>query len=374
MAVQAPEFKLLLSCCRLLPTSGELAERDIALAEGIDSSIFLALVERHRVAPIVYLNLKDDFRIESSVRVALFEQFNRNRVFALRMKMWQSRLERLLHHEHVPFVFLKGIPLAELYYGDLAARHTLDIDVLVDRGALLRLVQLLLQLGFHPAPDIRIFKSRQLYYFIATNHDLAFHRIDEGFSITIELHWRYRGAMKGFALAAVRQLDKVEEFLYLCTHGTEHAWFRLKWLFDLVQILQKNNLDWDAVCMRAKELDCLLHLEIAWLALNRILGLPIPTPIEKGLNGKVYDSQLSHIAFCLGSLETVNENDWMRWQHLLYLKGFPKRRSGLYLVMRYLTGPEDWKLLPLPNGLFFLYFLLRPFLLLWRKLTFRKMR
>lgn len=105
MAVQAPEFKLLLSCCRLLPTSDELAERDIALAEGIDSSIFLALVERHRVAPIVYLNLKDDFRIESSVRVALFEQFNWNRVFALRMKMWQSRLERLLHHEHVPFVF-----------------------------------------------------------------------------------------------------------------------------------------------------------------------------------------------------------------------------------------------------------------------------
>ncbi|MEN9949726.1 MAG: hypothetical protein RLY85_478 [Bacteroidota bacterium] len=372
MAVQSPEFKLLLSCCRLLPTSDELVERDIALAKGIDSSIFLALVERHRVAPIVYLNLKDDFRIESSVRVALFEQFNRNRVFALRMKMWQSRLERLLLHEHVPFVFLKGIPLAELYYGDLAARHTLDIDVLVDRGALLRVVQLLLQLGFHPAPDIRIFKSRQLDYFIATNHDLAFHRIDEGFNITIELHWRYRGAMKGFDLATVRQLDKVEEFLYLCTHGTEHAWFRLKWLFDLVQILQKNKMDWVAVCMRAKELDCLMHLEIAWLALNRILGLPIPSPIEKELNGKVYDSQLSHIAFCLESLETVNENDWMRWQHLLYLKGFPKRRSGFYLVMRYLTGPEDWKLLPLPNGLFFLYFLLRPFLFLWRKLTFRK--
>jgi hypothetical protein len=197
--------------------------------------------------------------------------------------------------------------------------------------------------------------------------------MDEKFRITIELHWRYRGVIRGFNLTAVRPLNNVEEFLYLCTHGTEHAWFRLKWLFDLVQILDKNEFEWDAVCMRAKELDCLLHLEIAWLTLNRILGLPIPIQIEKGLNGKVYESQMNHIAFCLESLETVNENDWMRWQHLLYLKGFPKRRSGLYLVMRYLTGPEDWKLLPLPNGLFFLYFLLRPFLLLWRKLTFRKM-
>jgi Uncharacterised nucleotidyltransferase len=366
-AFQAPEFKLLLSCCRLIPTSAELVIRDGALLEGIDSGIFLDLVERHRVAPIVYLNLQNDLRIDDVVRTSLLEQFNSNRLFALRLKMWQKKLANVLEKNNLSFVFLKGIPLAEQYYGDLAARHSLDIDLLVEREELHKVVQLLLQLGFHPDPDVRNFQRRQMIYFTATNHDLAFHYKDGGFNITVELHWRYRGAMRGFNLSAVRQLDNVEEFLYLCTHGTEHAWFRMKWLFDMVQIIQKNAFDWIAVHKRAQELDCVLHLEMAWLTLQHTLGLPIPGQIENRMRGETQDRLMTHIVFCQCSMQTVNENDQMRWVHFQYLKRFPMRRNGLYFYMRYLTGPADWKQLPLPDGLFFLYFMLRPFLFVWRK-------
>jgi hypothetical protein len=167
----------------------------------------------------------------------------------------------------------------------------------------------------------------------------------------------------------VRALDKVEELLYLCTHGTEHAWFRLKWLCDILNVINAISFNWDVVRQRAQQLNCLVHLELTWLLIRHLCSIPIPEPILKGMPASMHHSKMVHILNSIQHLSGVNENDRMRFNHLVFTLGFQKRLAGLPLVCKYLTGPEDWKLLPLPDFLFFLYFPLRPFLFLWRKLT-----
>jgi len=69
-------------------------------------------------------------------------------------------------------------------------------------------------------------------------------------------------------------------------------------------------------------------------------------------------------------MSTVNADDENRLSHLKYR--LSQNKKGLFnwvLILTYLTSPNDWKLLPLPNYLFFLYFPLRLFLMVWRRVV-----
>lgn len=329
------------------------------------------LAERHRITPLVYLSLKDQLDQYPDLLLELKNRFDFNRLMALTLKSYETWLENYLNQHNIKFTFLKGLQIAEKYYGDIAGRHVLDIDILVEEAGINQLHQALLEQGFYPDPDIVHFNRSQLSFFRVVNHDLAYIRKNQHFNVVIEVHWSFRGQLKAFSLDEVRTLDKVEELLYLCTHGTEHAWFRLKWLCDILQVIDTVSFDWDAVRQRAQELHCLSHLELTWLLIQQLFSIPIPKPILNGMPASMHRSKMEHILKSIQHLSGVNENDRMRLTQLVYVWGFNKRLAGLPLVLKYMTGPEDWKLLPLPHFLFFLYFPLRPFLFLWRKIKVR---
>jgi hypothetical protein len=52
----SPEFKLMLSCCRVIPGYKELKQREEAFNHSIDEEVFLSLVIRHRVFPMVFVH------------------------------------------------------------------------------------------------------------------------------------------------------------------------------------------------------------------------------------------------------------------------------------------------------------------------------
>lgn len=371
MSFESSAFQLLLSCCRQKQPFIEYERRNSAFLEGIDADVLIMLAERHRITPLVYLSLKDQLDQYPGLLLELKNRFDFNRLKALTLKSYETWLENYLNQHNIKFTFLKGLQIAEKYYGDIAGRHVLDIDILVEEAGINQLHQALLDQGFYPDPDILNFNRSQLSFFRAVNHDLAYIRKNQHFNVVIEVHWRFRGQLKAFSLDEVRILDKVEELLYLCTHGTEHAWFRLKWLCDILQVIDTVSFDWDAVRQRALELHCLSHLELTWLLMRQLFSIPIPKPILNGMPASMHRSKMEHILKSIQHLAGVNENDGMRLTQLVYVWGFNKRLAGLPFVLKYLTGPEDWKLLPLPNFLFFLYFPLRPFLFLWRKIKVR---
>jgi hypothetical protein len=368
VSIFSPEFKLILSCLRVKPSRKELERREEALGRSIDEDVFFALLIRHRVLPLVYFNLREESRISDRLKDKLKQLAAANQLQALQSMNMQFRLQKEFDQHAYKGFFIKGVTLSEQYYGDAGLRHVMDIDCWVEQKALKHIAHWLFDEGYVSVPDIRSLNARQLGFVQKTNHDLQFLTEKPGLPKVIELHWKLRGPLGGFTLQPEAPMNEVDHFLYLCTHGTEHGWFRLKWLFDLPQIIDAVSFDWDAVRQRAIALDCLDHLEITMMVLQEYLNEPIPHAISSRLQPHQYDLHLMYIRQAISAESTFNDNDANRLAYLQYMMLLSRQKFNWALVLKYLTSHQDWKLLPLPKQLFFLYFPLRPFLVLWRRI------
>lgn len=369
LSILSPEFKLMLSCCRVKPGRKELEHRAEALGTSIDEDVFFALLIRHRVLPLVYWNLKEESRISEGLKDKLKQLAAANQLQALQSRHMQFRLQKELYLQQYKGFFLKGVSLSEQYYGDAGLRHVMDIDCWLEEKALGPIGDWLFNEGYSSVPDIRHLNARQFAFVQRTDHDLQFLTDKPGLPKVIELHWKLRGPLGGFNLQPDAPMNEVDHFLYLCTHGTEHGWFRMKWLFDLPQIIDTVSFDWEAVRERAIVLDCLDHLEIAMTVLKEFLNEPIPKAISSRLQPHQYESHLRYIRQVIVVESTFNDNDTNRLAYFKYMLLLSRRKFNWVLVLKYLTSHQDWKLLPLPKQLFFLYFPLRPFLVLLRRIS-----
>ena len=386
ISISSPEFKLLLSCAKVNASGNDITIKEKLLLEGIDEQQLNSLVTRHRIAPLVYSHLRNSSSISDNLKQQLKQQADDNVIKSLASKQMIISLQHLLHSKQVNGLFLKGIPIAEQYYGDISLRHTLDIDVWVEASGLDIVAVFLKNKGYVLSPDWGTLTPRQINYFKKTNHDLSFIPSHGLILPLIELHWKIRGPLGSFTLdpaidfsmlskqqignEEISVFNPLDNFLYLCTHGTEHAWFRLKWLFDLPNILSKVNFNWPDVLARAKALDCSDHLCITFALLNDLFNIEIPEEIKRVSSKLKITHALDSIYRSMASMSTVNADDENRLSHLKYR--LSQNKKGLFnwgLILTYLTSPNDWKLLPLPNYLFFLYFPLRPFLMVWRRVV-----
>lgn len=367
-SIFSPEFMLMLSCCRVKPGSRESERREEALGASIKEEVFLALLIRHRVFPLAYFNLKNESLISEELKHRLKQLAESNQLHALQSLHMQFRLHKERDQQQYKGFFLKGVSLSEQYYGDAGLRHVMDIDCWVEEKALEPIADWLFKEGYVSVPDIRSLNARQFAFVQRTDHDLQFLTEKPGLPKIIELHWKLRGPLGGFNLQPDAPMNEVDHFLYLCTHGTEHGWFRMKWLFDLPQIIDTVSFDWEAVRERAIALDCLDHLEIAMLVLQEFLNESIPNAIFSRLQPHQYENHLRYIRKVISAESTFNDNYGNRMAYFKYMLLLSRRKFNWALVLKYLTSPQDWKLLPLPKQLFFLYFPLRPFLVLWRRI------
>ena len=359
----------MLSCCRVKPSSRELERRAEALDTLINEEAFLKLLLRHRVFPLVYFNLKQESLVSDELKEKLKQLAEGNQLNALQSRHMQFRLQKELDLKQYKGFFLKGVTISEQYYSDAGLRHVMDIDCWVEEKALEPIAHWLFDEGYVSVPDISSLNASQLAFVQKTDHDLQFLTEKPGLPKVIELHWKLRGPLGGFSLRPEAPMNEVDHFLYLCTHGTEHGWFRMKWLFDLPQIIDAVSFDWAAVRERAIVLDCLDHLEIAMMVLQEFLNEPIPKAILSRLVPHQYGRHLRYIRQAIAAESTFNDNDANRLAYLQFMSLLSRRKFNLTLILKYLTSHQDWKLLPLPKQLFFLYFPLRPFLVLWRRIS-----
>lgn len=366
--VDTTEFKLMLSCCRVNPGSKELKLREEAFAEAINEEIFLTLLHRHRVYPIVYFNLKHESRLSLALKENLKALADGNQILALQARLMQFQLQKEFNQHQFKGFFLKGVSLAVRYYGDPGLRHARDIDVWVEQKAVEPVAKWLVEKGYVSEPDFQNFNAAELAFAQKTGHHYHFSTEKSELPSVVELHWMLRGPVIGFNLRPEQPMNEVDHFLYLCTHGTEHGWFRMKWLFDLPQIMDRIVFDWEEVRKRSIELDCLPHLEISMMILGELLNEPIPKEILSSLSPGKYSKQIRHIRKQIAN-EIVIDFDLVYYlENLIFLFSLSQKKINWPLILSYLTSQNDWKLVPLPKHLFFLYFLFRPFLFIWRRL------
>jgi hypothetical protein len=389
-----PEFRLLAACSWLPPQpwAEDQAETIEALcASPLDWNVFLDLMARHRVATLVHRNLdRRGYRgVPGPVREAVVRQARSASTISLLFFTELVRLAGLFRTAGIAVAALKGPSLSLRLYGDPSVRSTKDLDLLVHEEDFHRAEALLLEQGYR-----RTFPSfeptRKMWARIrAQRHHYDY--LHEARSIQVELHWGIHGRSPSRLepLWSRREplawhgvdLDQVEDtalFALLLEHGAMHGWFRLKWLSDIAMCLTLETPSARrAFTAAARDLEVERCLAQALLLVHWFYGLELPGWL-RGM--AVFDDRSVALAAdaCEALFAPVGDPADKAWasarktlREFRYLRKLGKGSSHWGFLGERAINPMDGAKVALPDPLFELYYVLRPFFWAWDRLSRR---
>jgi hypothetical protein len=279
--------------------------------------------------------------------------------------------------EAIPAMPFKGVVLAASTYGDLTTRPAGDLDVLVDWGHLSRATALLLMRGYELKTPVCSDGTPES----AGNFEYHFERQTDG--MVLELRWRldltYPRFRRNLGLkwvwpqrrttmltgAEVPNMSPERTLLVLCMHGSKHAWSRLIWICDIAQVVSSDQkLDWTQITRDARRAGLWRPLALGVLLAHRVTGVTIPEIVlrrfEADASARNMARHFQETLFDAPGSPPVGSRPYH-----VQLLGF-RDRLRLFVSLEFLRPNErDRAIVYLPKSLHLLYYLIRPFRLLW---------
>jgi hypothetical protein len=268
-----------------------------------------------------------------------------------------------------------------IFIGDVSLRTSRDLDLLIRPEPVTQAEALLLGHGYERHNPVIPLTPRQWRIYEQEWCHLNYYHPER--HILVELHWAVASPnmvsiqnadnmlarVRPTALAGTNLHTLSEEDLpvYLLIHGSLHSRARLKWLADFVVWMRRTpNADWEELRTMIEALDLQRSMVQGVLLAHWLFSTPIPEPVQGLLEAdpsarSMADHSLKSI---LNARYPWAEGDgYQRLKLILY-------RTRLRIDLRYKwkaltqiwTVPDDWLDLPLPDVLYPLYWLLRPFL------------
>jgi hypothetical protein len=388
----SPAFRLMIATSWLAPASWqdkqEQAIRE-AVGAGVDWIEYLRLVGRHRTPALSWAALKrvPGLEIPAAEKKELQKRSDACRMQAVRDSLKLAGVLKGFHSAGIPVMTMKGPILSLELYGDVGLRQSHDLDMAVKPEDLARAQACLESMGWHLDSTYLPMSPRQWEELWRMEYHIGF--ICPHGDCLLELHWRDRWDTPGQnnarwarSIPSVWQgcfhqaMNPIDQVLYLCSHGAEHAWFRAKWLGDLARIHAEGQVDWQAALGQALR----TGQERALLACLRILqvvyGLPMPdisgNPWENLssflVNSPLYALKLSKdIAVC-GDLDLLPA----RLRIICYEWLALRRRTWRECISEFVYCRADFRVLRLPDRFYWAYAPLRPFIWVWRQVLRRR--
>ncbi|WP_169742986.1 nucleotidyltransferase domain-containing protein [Desulfobacter vibrioformis] len=379
----SPELCLLISCLRLSLNRNADYESLSGCGKEIDWDHFFQLLERHRCTLQVYPVLKRLGRqcVPDNVLDRLKMHVRRKTTLAMAKAGTLLCLAKQFDCENIPFLPIKGPVLALQAYGGVGARSMKDLDILVAPERISDAQELLFRMGYkRTQPDFEL-TPRQTAEAFRNQHHFSYHHPDSGEQI--ELHWRFGSnrhlfpicfeelwkerQVLQFAGLDIPVLPLHHTLLLLCTHGTNHHWFRLFWLNDLARLVCANDgVNWGSLTACAARLGLERMLAEGMLLCSLLFDLPIPDPVRCYAATDRGTLKITRIALEL--IGRVEEPVYYRPHSKAYV--LSKLHSAMIrkdlgyrvsLLLAHLNAPyPDWKRVSIPDRFFIFYYLLRP--------------
>ncbi|MFC4776142.1 nucleotidyltransferase family protein [Paenibacillus sp. GCM10023252] len=228
-----------------------------------EAQLILEDLERFEISPPVYHLLKSkelldevpEF-ISAALKMKTERVFFNNLFIRSEMRRLLSRMDEL----QIDVIPLKGVQLAETYFGHLSARGTSDIDLLIRPMDLQRTSELLEKLGYEKEDEADSAHFHQVYTKSFSNQLFD--------SLSVEIHWNIlRGHTSNTQVDAlweqaepmlpyryVHELTTQHTFYHLCLHGYNHHILSLKYVIDIVHFLytKAEHIDYSELFEQAK--------------------------------------------------------------------------------------------------------------------------
>lgn len=351
-------------------------EAKLLLTKPFNWERLIALSERHRLLPVLYRNIKE---ISSIVPVELpqilKEKYLDQTQYTMKLASEGIILSGKLKQEGVASILLKGPFLSEQIYGDATLRPSRDIDILVLPENIKIANDILLNEGYRMVyPDFELSEKQKNYYQRHKNQ-YAYRNPDSG--CLVELHWRLFSQRELFPVSTEKVFAESQERImagnpikvlatnhcleYLCLHGSLHQWFRLLWLRDIAQLLAAENVNLEETLLQATKNGNERPLLQAVYLSNLFFGTTFPVKVKSNrtINSITADA-ITAIISDEGLTLSRKINRLRLPAYKMKLKSGIRYKLSCWSILQ--PNFNDWKLVKLPNGLFFLYFPLRPFI------------
>lgn len=338
------------------------------------------LADHHRLYPIL---LKDSSVTDSISLTDTLQELrvlhNKNKFNMMKLSGELATLSKKLVEIDVQHLCLKGPVLAQKLYKDISLRTSKDLDILVPFNSVNKTEKLLIDQGYNSIENEGTFEelSKQ-----SRHHKTYVHNQK---NIIVELHWRLhpnvytepsfnqlweRREHVSIAGIEVPMLGHTDLFIFLTTHGARHAWFRLRWLLDIHKLLQ-HPLDFKQIQHISKELH-VQHMVGQAIQLNyEFFEMEIPKELESFTmlpSSKI----LTNIAKVIISKDNITPFPFdgkylLQKRYDLLLRGQRKKKRE-FIIGHFFPTQADKEMVNLPEKIEGLYFLLRPFLALVRRM------
>ncbi|MBN2106764.1 MAG: nucleotidyltransferase family protein [Deltaproteobacteria bacterium] len=366
------EQTLLLECLRAY---GAQERPDLRLfTTNVDWAALWQTALEQGVLPLLYSGLKElaPGLPPQQEMANLRELFKENSRKNLLMAAELVKVFRLLRSHSISAIPFKGPVLAVQAYGDLLMRQFADLDFLVGREDIKKVEQVLSAHGyqlwhaFTPAQEKSHLKRTCEFTFLPVRGPAS-----------IDVHWRFAAdyftanlnqfcSIEGQEAVlleghAVSMLPADIMLLYLCLHGTFHLWPKLSMVCDIARLITASpRLDWQRLLHMAAAAGLrrifLLGLGLAQDLMATKLPAVVATAVAADQAAKTLQEHARARLFARhGTAPGFAETAWF---HLLAKDRFSDRVRYCCIRMFFPTI-EDWKVIRLPDRLYFIYFFLR---------------
>lgn len=254
----------------------------VTLAD-LDAALFI-----HKVAPAVYLHLKNDPTVPEDIAQLLRDRYNTQMMRQLQVQADLAVLSEVFDGNGLAWAAMKGPVLAQRLWSRPDLRQYIDLDILVDRRLFGRVLDVLVMAGAEMLDcnwqlvrqQVRAEVSLRLPN--GTALDLHWHVVNDpklrrSFTFHTE-EMLGRAVRMSIGDSIVPALDPVDTLLHLGYHTAHSGGHRLMWLKDVERATADDSLDWDVVLRRADECGVRLALAVVLARTKRVIGFEKPPP------------------------------------------------------------------------------------------------
>jgi hypothetical protein len=359
--------------------SGDATRQIYQLVDKVrDWDSLLSLAQEHRVLPMLFSRFADmGPAVPPAVQDRLQAEYHRNVFHCLANAVELISVLKAFDHERIPAMPFKGVVLAASIYHNLTARSAGDLDLLIHYRDLARATAILLERGY----ELKTPMHEDGTPAGPGHYECHFERQRDG--MVMELRWmleltqpRFRRNLgmdwvwpqRRTAIVAGTEVPDMNceiKLLVLCMHGSKHIWSRLIWICDVAQLLNVSpDLDWQEVIEEAKRSGLWRALALGILLAHRVAGAAVPQATLRRFESDTTARRLAQL---------IQDNLFDapcspppgRMPYNVQLLGFDDRLKMLFSPDFLQPNVRDRAAIPLPKSLYALYYLIRPFRILW---------
>jgi hypothetical protein len=374
MLIPRPENQILVCVARRSLDLAAGANLRQLLRPDVDWNYLVLMAERHRLVASLHYHLVNEcpeaIPAEVSSKLETLTQENTRSNLLLTGEL--LKIIELLEAHGIAAVPFKGPTLALWAYGDVGRREFSDLDILVRKHDVPALRKLLFSNGFTPRPELSAAQHAAILRFDCS-HNFANEK-----NIWLDIHWDFIVPSAAVHIDTDKLWDRLQPIpvnrrvlktvsvedllLILCLHGFTHFWERLGWIADVAALIDsQEKIDWPLLLKNADRTGSRRMILLGLYLAKNLLGASVPADVWTAAAADAtvvaLAEQVQHGLFTEGT-EQVGILNELR----LNLAMKEGKRDKLMSCIRLLATPrvDDWKLLPLPGSLFFLYYALRP--------------